>query len=190
MSKACASAGPLAGQTRHQAGSCPGRAPAAWILIRPATPADAGCAGELLAASYSALLSPSYEPSPLAQALPYMIRPQAALLAGGPWYVAEDRAGAAPLLGCGGWTVAEPGGGATPRLGHLRHFATRPNATRRGIGTRILARCVADASAAGVETLECLATLAAEPFYARLGFARLVLGLPSIPASSHASAAY
>ncbi|MEJ1937882.1 hypothetical protein WDZ92_47425, partial [Nostoc sp. NIES-2111] len=109
------------------------RAPTARVALRPATLADAASVGELLAASYSALLTDSYEPSLLTRALPHMIRPQSALLAGGTWYVAEDRGGAAPLLGCGGWTVAAPGGGTvTPRLGHVRHVATRPGATRLG----------------------------------------------------------
>ncbi|MGG5819042.1 GNAT family N-acetyltransferase [Falsiroseomonas sp. HW251] len=144
------------------------------VVVRPATPADAARVEALLVASYSSLLRTSHEPSLLAQALPYMVRPQASLLGSGTWYLAEDGGGAGPPLGCGGWTVAAPGGGAaTPHLAHLRHFATRPDMTRRGVGSRILARCVADATAHGIEVFECLATLAAEPFYARLGFDRV-----------------
>jgi GNAT superfamily N-acetyltransferase len=130
--------------------------------------------GELLSASYAGLLTRSYEPSLLAQALPHLVRPQPVLLASGTWYVAEDRGGSVPLLGCGGWTLAALGGGpVTPRVGHLRHFATRPDATRRGIASLILERCIADALAAGLDALECLPTLVAEPFYANAGFARI-----------------
>ena len=57
-----------------------------------------------------------------------------------------------------------------PVLGHIRHFATHPNWTRRGIGRALFDRCVADARAAGVCTFECYSSIGAEGFYRALGF--------------------
>ena len=91
------------------------------------------------------------------------------LLNSGTFYVAvsdENR-----LLGCGGWTAAAPGSGdINPGTGHIRHFATHPDALRQGAGTAIMARCEVAARAAGLTKLECLSSLQAEPFYASQGF--------------------
>ena len=66
--------------------------------------------------------------------------------------------------------------GATPNsefTGHIRHFATRPDAMGKGIGGAILERCVAEAAASGMQKLKCFSSLAAEGFYARHGFAKI-----------------
>jgi GNAT superfamily N-acetyltransferase len=142
------------------------------LLIRPAAPGDATAVGALLAASYPALLAPSYPAATLAVALPAMTRANPALLACGTWYVAwaEDA-----LVGCGGWTLAPPGRRRAWRLdeAHLRHFATHPDWTRRGVGAALLARSIAVARAAGVRRMWCDSSLAAVDFYAAQGFMRL-----------------
>jgi GNAT superfamily N-acetyltransferase len=137
--------------------------------IRPATLSDREAVTAVLSRSYPALLSSHYEPAVLASALPMMTRANPRLLSSGTYHVACDVAG--NLLGCGGWTPDHPGTGEIKAgLGHLRHFAVDPSATRKGIGARLLAHCIAEAEARGIRTIECYATLSAEAFYRSGGF--------------------
>ncbi len=138
--------------------------------IRVATPKDEAAVGELLDASYTALMPAGYEAADLAAVLPAMTRANPALLASSTYYLAETTAGA--LIGCGGWTRERPGSGETePELGHIRHFAVHPDWTGRGVGRAIYDRCELNARAAGVRRFECYASLNAEGFYAAMGFA-------------------
>jgi GNAT superfamily N-acetyltransferase len=99
-------------------------------------------------------------------------RQYAGARSGGRGLTAADAA--LSLVGCGGWNRERPGtGDVEPGTGHLRHFATHPAWTKRGIGRAIYARCEADARAAGIRVLECYASLNAEGFYAALGFERI-----------------
>ncbi|WP_404381305.1 GNAT family N-acetyltransferase [Caenispirillum salinarum] len=139
--------------------------------VRQATVDDAAAVTALLEACYPALMAPHYDPPVLARALPLMCRANPALLASGTFHVAEDATGR--VIGCGGWTLARPGAPDDPEdatLGHIRHFATHPDAVRRGVARAIFDRCAADARAAGVRRFECYAALGAEPFYAAVGF--------------------
>jgi GNAT superfamily N-acetyltransferase len=134
-----------------------------------AGPADAEAVTALLAASYPALLAAAYTADVLAATLPLMTKAQPKLLASGTYYVAEVDGGS--LAGCGGWTAETPGSGAVvPGVGHIRHFATHPDWTRRGIASAMLGRCVAEAKARGVTTMDAFATLSAEDFYRAHGF--------------------
>lgn len=99
------------------------------------------------------------------------------LLTCGTWYVVEDpRDGR--LTGCGGWTFRQPaqteGGKKVP---HLRHFATRADMVRKGVGRAIWNRSwedIAKLSAEGTKTpLEVFSTLTAEPFYTSVGFQKV-----------------
>lgn len=142
---------------------------AADFAVRPAGSADADAVGSLLRATYPLHFAQAYTPELLAVALPLMTRPNLRLLASGTFYVAVLRAG--DLVGCGGWTFERPGGGeASEGLGHIRHFATHPNWSRRGIGRAILERCFRDARTRGVRRLECYSSLVAEEFYRAMGF--------------------
>lgn len=137
-------------------------------IIRAATPADESSVTELLRAAYSALLRPAYDDDLIAAALPYVGRANPALLRSGTFYVAESAVDG--LIGCGGWSAARPGTGERESgLAHLRHFATRPDRARSGVGRAIHARCEEAARSAGMVRLECCASLNAEPFYASLG---------------------
>jgi GNAT superfamily N-acetyltransferase len=102
-----------------------------------------------------------------------MVRAQAKLLTCPTWYVAvDDDPGS--IVGCGGWTPERPGTGERePGVGHLRHFATRPDQVRRGVGRAILAACLSSARAAGVTRLDAYSTRAAVEFYAALGMQTL-----------------
>lgn len=114
-------------------------------------------------------MQPYYAPPLLDAALPYITRANPILLASGTFFLAEDPNGNA--VGCGGWTRERPGkGDVEPELGHIRHFATRPDHTGRGIGRSLYSACVRQAKSAGIIRLECYASLNAVGFYSALGF--------------------
>src|SRR5262245_27357402 len=129
--------------------SCNGKCVDAMIdvsipLIRVARPADSDAVSALLVASYSILLAARYDSNTLGRALPIMTKANPTLLASGTYYVAEGEPG--NLVGCGGWTTARPGSGEVIEgEAHIRHFATHPERTRRGVGTSLLTRCFSDA---------------------------------------------
>ncbi len=68
------------------------------------------------------------------------------------------------LLAAGGWSAGQSGPGA------VRHVATDPDATRRGIGRALMGAVLADATSAGMTRITCCATPTAVPFYRALGF--------------------
>lgn len=133
------------------------------ITIRPATRADTGAVDALLQRTYPRLLKADYPPSVLVAALPAMTRAQPALMTSGTYYLAEK---GGQVLGAGGWTRSR----ARPGWGDIRHVVTDDRALRRGVGRAILEHSFAAARGAGLEALECWATLTAVPFYTALGF--------------------
>jgi GNAT superfamily N-acetyltransferase len=140
------------------------------LTLRRAVPADLSAVDDLLARSYPRLLAADYPPSIMVMAVPIIARARPELLASGRYFVVEDNAGR--VLAAGGWSLARPGGGvgAAVQIGHVRHVATDPDVTRRGIGRSLMAEVMRDAAAAGVRQLDCLSTRTAVPFYAALGF--------------------
>lgn len=142
----------------------------AKIIIRPATPDDREMLDGLIAAAY-AMLGDGYDARQLAAAMPAMSTPNPKLLACGTYYVAEwDGEPAA----CGGWTPDKPGSGEIVEgVAYIRHFATHPNHTRKGIARMLLDRCLVEATAAGMHLMKSQATLTGEPFYAAAGFRRV-----------------
>lgn len=139
--------------------------------IRETTPEDAAAVAAVLKGSYPVLLAPAYDAALLAKALPLMTRANPALLASRTYYLAEAADGAP--VGCGGWTFERPGAPddpIDPALAHIRHFATDPAWTGRGVGRALFERCLADAGAAGARRFEAWSTLVAEAFYRRMGF--------------------
>lgn len=170
--------------------------------VRPSTLDDKVAVQELLQASYSSLLAPDYDPDLLQVALPKICQPRDELLTCGTWYVVEDTSmqadGTTPLIGCGGWTPRSPFQEDIP---HLRHFATHPQHTRKGVARAIWNQTwkdwcdyhyfkesetnhdnatkrkeVDDSSSLSVSQrpdMEVLSTLSAESFYASLGFAKV-----------------
>jgi N-acetylglutamate synthase-like GNAT family acetyltransferase len=133
------------------------------------TTADEPTVSEILAASYSTLLAPYYAKDVLDRALPLMNKANPKLIGCGTYYVAEHSQGG--LIGCGGWTHERPGSTEVVQgEAHVRHFATHPGWTRKGVAQSIMDRCRAEAVSQGVTRLHCYATLAAERFYHALGF--------------------
>jgi N-acetylglutamate synthase-like GNAT family acetyltransferase len=129
---------------------------------------------ELLTASYPVLMEESYDATTLAVALPLMTRANTVLLSSGTYYLTENEDGT--IVGCGGWSLERPGTGEiAPSLAHIRHFATHPDWTGRGIGRAIYAKCENAARSANVVRFECYASLNAEGFYSSLGFEKVRL---------------
>jgi GNAT superfamily N-acetyltransferase len=132
------------------------------IAVRVACPQDGAAVEAVLGASYPDLMAAGYSADVLARALPLMVRANPALLCSGSYYVAEAHDGT--VVGCGGWTSERPGAAGAPidpTLGHIRHFATHPEWTRRGVARALLRRCLTDARAKGVRRFECYLNAAA-----------------------------
>jgi len=137
--------------------------------IRVATPADEQGINAMLALSFAAFMPHHYDEATLAAALPLLSNVDAALLVSGTYYVAE--AMDETIVACGGWTRELPRCGAVdPQLGHMRHYATHPDWTGRGIGRSIFNLCLKDARAKGIKRFESHSSLNAQGFYAALGF--------------------
>ena len=136
--------------------------------VRIASPQDAEAVSALLAASYPLLMAFGYDPILFARALPVLTKANPALLSTRTWYVVEALGADDRLVGCGGWARQRPdmpNERVDPILGHIRHFATHPNWTRRGIGRALFDRCVTDARAAGVCSFECYSSIALSQAY-------------------------
>ena len=142
-------------------------------LTRVAIPEDAPEVETLLETSYPVLMADAYDEGVLAPVLSLITKANMALLTSKTFYVAETRDGS--LIGCGGWTLETPPGtdGVAGDHGHLRHFATHPDWTRRGVGRAIYRQWEAAARSARVAALEVCSSLNGEPFYAAQGFERI-----------------
>lgn len=142
------------------------------MRLRVVTLEDAAAVASVLGASYPLLWAGVYPPELLARALPQTTRANPRLLSSGRYYLVEAETG--EPAGCGGWSSDPPGHrDEDPERAHIRHFATHPDWTRRGVGRLLYARCEADARAAGFTRFETFASLNGEAFYAALGFRRL-----------------
>jgi GNAT superfamily N-acetyltransferase len=141
--------------------------------VRPATIADANETGKLLSESFYTILPQNYDQETLSVVLPFITTPRQQLLTCGTWYVVEDPI-TKDIVGCGGWTLRAPNSTNATEIPvpNLRHFATHPGWTRRGVGKALWTRTWKDISdAVGPETpLEVYSTLTGEPFYASFGF--------------------
>jgi GNAT superfamily N-acetyltransferase len=144
------------------------------LTLRLARPEDLKAVGDLLARSYPRLLRADYPPSVMVGLVPLIARARPELLASGRYFVVEDAEGR--VLGAGGYSLTAPvargaaAGGVVPAVGHIRHVAVDPEATRQGIGRRLMAAVFASAGAEGVRVYDCLSTRTAVPFYASVGF--------------------
>lgn len=134
-------------------------------LVRTATARDLEAVGDVYRASYPTLMKGYYQAEVLDRSLPVITRAQPALLVSGRFFVVP---GAERLEAVGGWSPHPPGEASGPA--HLRHFATRPSAVRRGYGSAILQHTLEAAASAGVSDIMCFSTLNAESFYAGHGF--------------------
>jgi GNAT superfamily N-acetyltransferase len=139
------------------------------MRLRVATAADADAVEAVLGPSYALLMAQAYPPELLARTLPAITRANLDLLSSGRYYLVES--GTGEPAGCGGWSPHPPGRTEEDEVrAHIRHFATHPDWTRRGVGRMLYERCAADARAAGFTMLEAWSSLNGESFYASLGF--------------------
>lgn len=142
---------------------------ASAVTIRRAMLSDEAAVREVFAASFGTQCAGAYSGADLRALLPALCTPNAGLLAGGTYYVAERAGGGrGAVVGCGGWSRGGPLPG--DRQAHLRHFATDPAWGGRSVGRSIFARCLVDCREKGVRVLEVYSTLNATGFYAKLGF--------------------
>jgi N-acetylglutamate synthase-like GNAT family acetyltransferase len=153
------------------------------VDVRRAFPEDAPLIDQLLERAYPTLMAPAYGQEVLAAALPSMTKANPELLKSGTYYVAQD---SARIVGCGGWTFERPGTKEiTPDIAHLRHFATDPDALKKGIGRAIFRECAQAAAKAGAKMFKVYSSLNAEPFYKSLGLTRVEqIELQITPAAS------
>jgi GNAT superfamily N-acetyltransferase len=150
------------------------------FTLRVTNMADEAAVSELLYVSYATLLAADYDAELLGKLLPIVGKAQPRLLTSGTFFAAQDETGL--LLGCGGWTRQIPGTeNVTPGEAHVRHFATHPDAARKGVGGAILQRCIDEARQDGNIMLHSAASLTAEPFYAAFGFQTLDYELDDMP---------
>ncbi|ACB50043.1 unknown [Crocosphaera subtropica ATCC 51142] len=137
--------------------------------IRVASLEDKEVVTQLLKASYPVLMKSRYSEEHLSNILPIMTKANPFLLSSGTFYLAETKDKS--VIGCGGWTKEKPGSSEIETgLGHIRHFATHPQWTRKSIGRKIYQRCEKEAKMAQIKCFECFSSLNAEGFYRALGF--------------------
>jgi len=109
--------------------------------LRVASPKDAAAVEKVLKASYPVLMAVAYDTAVLTPVLKLITKANNSLLTSGTYYVAEADEGL--VVGCGGWTIEKPPGADDVEIGvgHLRHFGTSPDWTRRGTGRAIFQQC-------------------------------------------------
>lgn len=153
------------------------------FALRTATGADASAITHLIARSARGLAVGDYTPAQVEAALRGAFGLDTQLLADRSYFVAESDG---ELVGCGGWSARRTlfGGDAGPardgsrldpacEAARIRAFFVDPAHARRGIGRALLARCEAEATAAGFQAFELLATLPGVRLYAALGYRRI-----------------
>ncbi len=155
------------------------------LTLRLARPEDLSAVDTLLARSFPRLLAKDYPPSIMVTIVPVIAWARPDLLASGRYFLVEDASGR--VLGAGGYSL--PGTGPARRQGRvtasIRHVATDPDATRQGIGRRLMQAIFVAAAAEGVRHYDCLSTLTAVPFYLANGFTALgPVQVPMLPGLS------
>ena len=134
----------------------------------------------LMKASTAGLFPAYYDAAQTAASIRYIASVDRTLIEDGTYFVLEADG---ELVACGGWSRRDKlytGSGEADgdaRLldpanepARVRAMFVRPDWTRRGLGTRILAACEAAARAEGFRSLALGATLPGVPLYERFGF--------------------
>lgn len=149
-------------------------------VLRPATRADVPALETLIARSARTLGAAVYTPAQIEGALRGAFGVDTQLVDDGTYFVAED---GGRLVACGGWSRRRTLFGGDARQGRdaglldpradaarVRAFFVDPQHARRGLGRAILARCEAEARAAGFTRLALMATLPGVRLYAAHGW--------------------
>lgn len=135
---------------------------------------------ELIARSVMALQGQDYTIEQREGALGTVFGVDRQLIHDGIYYAVEA---GAEIIACGGWSRRKTLFGSDAIAGkndselnpeqdaaRIRAFFVDPSWARRGVGSRILEVCEADARACGFQRFELVATLTGEPFYRIKGF--------------------
>lgn len=137
------------------------------LSVRPTTEEDFDAADSVLRSSYPTLLKNDYSKEVMETVVPVISGAQPKLVASGTYYIVEDAAGTP--VGVGGWTPNPK----QPEVADIRHLATHPAHTRRGVGRALMEHIYRTAEAAGIKRFDCTATLTAVPFYQSVGFKKI-----------------
>lgn len=150
------------------------------LHLRLAKEADVPDLEALIRVSVHGLQSPWYSAEQREAADGIVFGVDRQLIRDGTYYVVEKEG---TLVGCGGWSMRKAvfGGDRHQMNGgeridpltdpaRIRAFFVHPDWARQGIGTRILRECEVAIHGAGFQRVTMVATLAGEPFYARLGY--------------------
>ncbi len=150
------------------------------VELRRASLDDAAALAALIARSARGLGGADYSAAQIEAALKGVFGVDTQLIEDGTYWIACVQG---ELAGCGGWSFRQTLYGSDQsadrdarRLvpgvdaARIRAFFVAPEWARRGIGSLILARCEAEAQAAGFQRLELVATRTGRRLYARLGF--------------------
>src|ERR1700719_4340367 len=134
----------------------------------------------LIPLSVRTLQAPYYSPAQMEAALGPVFGVDRQLIRDGTYFVVDYDG---QIVGCGGWSKRHSlFGGDSGRSGddallnpecdsaRIRAFFVHPEWARRGIGRSILAACESAIEAAGFYSVELVATLAGELFYAAFDY--------------------
>jgi GNAT superfamily N-acetyltransferase len=121
-----------------------------------------------------------YSDRQIETAIAHVFGVDTALIADGTYFVAEA---AGVIQGCGGWSKrrtlfggdqyrARDSALSDPAVdsAKIRAFFVHPRSARSGIGRALLARCEAEAKAAGYKSAELMSTLPGVSFYHACGY--------------------
>jgi GNAT superfamily N-acetyltransferase len=150
------------------------------ITLRKARPEDIPVLQVLIPESVRTLQAEHYTAEQMEGALGTVFGVDSQLISDGTYFIAEANGN---IIGCGGWSRRKTLFGSDHVPGkddawldpsvdpaRIRAFFVHPSWARRGIGSRILQCCEAEAAALGFSRLELVATLTGEPLYRVRGF--------------------
>jgi GNAT superfamily N-acetyltransferase len=149
-------------------------------VLRKATLDDRPALESLIGRSARELSASDYTPEQVTGALRGAFGVDTQLIADGTYFVvAVNRR----IVGCGGWSyrrtlfggdnrAERDGAELDPRVdpAKIRAFFVDPDHARKGIGTRLLERCEAEARSRGFSRLELMGTLPGVRLYAARGY--------------------
>jgi GNAT superfamily N-acetyltransferase len=150
------------------------------LVMRPALRREIPALEALIHRSARDLSRGYYSPEEIAAAIEHVFGVDTELIEDQTYLVAEVDG---VLAGCGGWSrrktlfgsdraASRERGTLDPETepAKIRAFFVHPDWARQGVGQAILARCEAEARAAGFRACELMATLPGVPFYRAMGY--------------------
>lgn len=158
------------------------------ITVRRAEGRDEKAIREMSRRAYQATPRAYYDDDAIRRMIAAAAAPVTGLIASGRYFIATN---GERVIGCGGWTPWPPGKAVPLRgarqsgviysgrgamttgrsvTGHVRRVAVDPDFAAGGVGDAVMAAATDQARIEGVTQFDCVSTLFAEGFYAKLGF--------------------